>query len=445
MSFPSLDTALPAGVDAREHARVLRRVHDAALSGRPTPASLRPVVEDSWARVRRLGIDPDSGPPPRTARLEELQRDRTASPIAEVLPLIRRSLVPVADQADHIMLVTDAAGQILWRDGSYRVRAVGDRVGLVEGAYWNEASTGTNAIGTALAVGRPVQIYSAEHYVRNLHALTCACAPVHDPRDGRLLGAIDVTGPVSTVHPSTLALVHTVARLAEAHLQSMHHTHLERLRSVAAPLLAGLNDPALVVDESGWTATAVHMEPVRRVLLPRHRGSSTAWLPALGECSLEPLPGGWLVRPRPRGEYTPTSVTLDLAGPNRPWPWPATAASGPTGPPAPHRTAVAAGRPPARAHRPPALPGPLRLPRTRGHRPRRTLTCAPPARRHHREPPLPVQRGGVRAGARARCLRGIAALLDRSGGTRTAAGGPRADRGHDHGPALGNPVQLLLL
>lgn len=315
MSIPSLDTALPAGVDAREHARLLRRVHDAALSGRPTPASLRPVVEDSWARVRRLGIDPDSGPPPRTARVDELHRDRTASPIAEVLPLIRRALVPVADQADHIMLVTDAAGQILWREGSHRVRSVGDRVGLVEGAFWNEASTGTNAIGTALAVGRPVQIYSAEHYVRNLHTLTCACAPVHDPRDGRLLGSVDVTGPVSTVHPSTLALVHTVARLAEAHLQSIHHTHLERLRSVAAPLLAGLNEPALVVDESGWTAAAVHMEPVRRILLPRHRGGVGAWLPSLGECSLEPLPGGWLVRPTPRGERTPTSVTLDLSGP----------------------------------------------------------------------------------------------------------------------------------
>ncbi|GHD19923.1 GAF domain-containing protein [Nocardiopsis kunsanensis] len=317
MSFPSLDTALPAGVDVREHARLLRRVHDAALSGRPAPAPPRPVVRDSWARVRRLGIDPDSGPPPRTARPEELHRDRTASPIAEVLPLIRRSLVPVAEQADHIMLVTDAAGQILWREGSYRVRSVGDRLGLIEGAYWNEASTGTNAIGTALAVGRPVQIYSAEHYVRNLHTLTCACAPVHDPRDGHLIGAVDVTGPVSTVHPSTLALVHTAARLAEAHLQSMHHTHLERLRSVAAPMLAGLNEPALVVDESGWTAAAVHMEPVRRVLLPRHRNGAgtTTWLPALGECSLEPLPGGWLVRPGPRGESTPVSVTLDLAAP----------------------------------------------------------------------------------------------------------------------------------
>ncbi|WP_017597714.1 helix-turn-helix domain-containing protein [Nocardiopsis lucentensis] len=313
MSFPPLDTALPAGVDAREHAKLLSQVHEAALNGRPAPASLRPVIEDSWTRMRRFGIDPDSGPPPRMALPDELYRTRTASPIAEVLPLIRRSLVSVADEAEHIMLVTDAAGQILWRDGSHRVRTVGDRVGLIEGAYWNEGNTGTNAIGTALVVGRPVQVYSAEHFVRNLHALTCACAPIHDPRDGRLLGAIDVTGPVSTIHPSTLALVNTVAQLAEAHLQSIHHEHLERLRTVAAPMLARMAGPALVVDEAGWTAAAVHMDPVRRVLLPTQRENGAAWLPALGECTLEPLPGGWLVRPRSEESAAPTTVTLELS------------------------------------------------------------------------------------------------------------------------------------
>lgn len=277
-------------------------------------------------RTRRFGIDPDSVPPPRMARPDELQRHRDASPLSGVLPLIRRALVSVAEEANHIMLVTDAAGRVLWRDGSHRFRSVGDRVGLVEGAFWNESSTGTNAIGTALAVGRPVQVYSAEHFVRSLHTLTCACAPIHDPRDGRVLGAVNVTGPVATVHPSTLALVSAVAQLAEAHLQSIHHAHLERLRSVAAPLLAGMNERALVVDEAGWTAATVHMEPVRRVTLPQQRETGTAWLPALGECTLEPLPGGWLVRPRPGGGAEPSTVTLDLTRPS-----PRVVVSGPSG------------------------------------------------------------------------------------------------------------------
>ena len=314
MSFPPLDPALPAGTNAQEQARLLRRIHEALLAGRPSPAPLRPVIEDSWKRMPTFGIDPESGPPPRVTPPDELHHNRLSSPLAEVLPLIRGALVSVADEAEHMMLVTDATGQVLWREGSRRIRAVGDRVGLVEGTYWNEGSTGTNAIGTALVVGRPVQVYSAEHYVRSLHQLTCACAPIHDPRDGRLLGAVDVTGPVATVHSSTLALVSTVAKLAEAHLQSIHHTHLERLRSVSAPLLAGLSSPALVVDEAGWTAAVAHMEPIRRVLLPKNREGPMAWIPSLGTCALEPLPGGWLVRPRPKEETSPSLVTLDLSG-----------------------------------------------------------------------------------------------------------------------------------
>ncbi|WP_028647629.1 GAF domain-containing protein [Nocardiopsis sp. CNT312] len=328
MSFSSLDTALAAGANAREHARLLRRIHEASLSGRSAPVPPRPVIEDSWQRTRRSGIDPDRLPAPRVVAPDELYRRRASSPLAEVLPLIRHSLLPVAEQAEHIMVVTDTAGQVLWREGARRPRQICDRVGLVEGAFWNERSTGTNAIGTALAVGRPVQVYSAEHYLRSLHPLTCACAPIRDPRDGRLLGAIDATGPVSTIHPSTLALVSAVARLAEAHLQSVHHVHLERLRSVAAPLLAKLGEPSLVVDSAGWTAAAVRTGSVRRVALPERAEPGTVWIPELGRCVLEPLPGGWLVRLRSPGEDGgATSLTLDLSRAAEP----VVRVSGPTG------------------------------------------------------------------------------------------------------------------
>lgn len=310
-----LDIALPAGADPQRHARLLRRVHEAALTGGRPPVPPRPVIEDSWERVRRYGVDPDSGRPVPSLRGEEVDRERGDNALEEVLPLVSSVLLGAREEAGHVMLVTDPRGFILWRDGARDMRRLADSAGLVEGAAWDEGSTGTNAIGTALVVGRPVQVYSAEHYVRGLHRLTCACAPVRDPRDGRVIGAIDVTGPAATAHASTLALVNAVARLAESHLRGRHDANLERLRAVAAPLLAGMSGPALVVDENGWTAAAAGTEPVRRVLLPRRVDGTSAWIPSLGECRLEPLPGGWLVRPR-GGEGAPASqAVLDLRGP----------------------------------------------------------------------------------------------------------------------------------
>lgn len=94
-------------------------------------------------------------------------------PLTPVLPLLRDTLVAVADEAMHAMVVTDAHGHVLWRDG---------------------------------------------HVVRTHHSWTCAACPVHDPDTDEVVGTVDVTGPARAVHPTTFALVAAVARLAETHL-----------------------------------------------------------------------------------------------------------------------------------------------------------------------------------------------------------------------------------
>jgi transcriptional regulator of acetoin/glycerol metabolism len=112
----------------------------------------------------------------------------------------------------HVMLVTDAEGHILWRDGAAAVLSHADGVGLFPGTQWSETAIGTNAMGTALAVDAPVQIHSAEHLVRTYHSWTCVAAPVHDPETGAILGAVDISGPLHTVHPALLQLVSATAR-----------------------------------------------------------------------------------------------------------------------------------------------------------------------------------------------------------------------------------------
>ncbi|QWF81254.1 helix-turn-helix domain-containing protein [Amycolatopsis sp. CA-230715] len=309
-----LEAALPVGADPRRHAHALAEVHEAALSGDALPRRPRSVIEASWQRMRRLGIDPDRGAQRAPLGPAELESRRRASGLADALPILRGGLISLAEEAAHIMVVVDAEGRVLWRDGSTAVRRRADGLGFTEGVDWHEDAVGTNAIGTALVARRPVQVYSAEHYVRSHHGWTCAAAPLHDPRDGRLLGVVDLSGPASTVHASTLALVDAVARLAESQLRNAHLAELDRLRGVAAPVLAKAGGGALVADRHGWIAASSGLAPVDRIVLPANCTPGRTWLPAFGTCVVEPLPGGWLVRPA--ADASPaTKVELDVSTP----------------------------------------------------------------------------------------------------------------------------------
>ncbi|MEB3371440.1 helix-turn-helix domain-containing protein [Saccharopolyspora mangrovi] len=290
------EAALPVGEDPHRYARLLARVHDAAVAGETPPARPRPVIGASWTRMRTRGLDPERGGRGRSLRSDELVERRRASPLSEVLPLLRGRLGGVAEQTANIMVITDADGHVLWRDGSTAVRRNADALGFVEGVSWGEDVVGTNAIGTALVTGQPMQVYSAEHYVRTHHAWTCASAPVRDPRTGGLLGVVDLSGPAATVSPTTLALVQTVAQLAEAQLLTSHFAAIEALRGSAVPILSRVPGPAVVTDPHGWVAASSGIAPVNHIALPVDCGAGRAWLPALGECSVEPVPGGWLVR-----------------------------------------------------------------------------------------------------------------------------------------------------
>ena len=78
---------------------------------------------------------------------------------------------------------------------------------------------GTNAPGTALALGQPVQIFAAEHLASVVTGWSCAAAPVHGP-DGRVLGAIDITGGDEVAGVATMLLVRATVAAVEAELRA---------------------------------------------------------------------------------------------------------------------------------------------------------------------------------------------------------------------------------
>ncbi|MBO0516754.1 GAF domain-containing protein, partial [Streptomyces beijiangensis] len=230
-----------------ETSRALHGLHEAAFSGEPSRGAPRPVIDASWQRMMRIGLSPDQSTSSVLLESGELEHRRRATLLGELMPSLSRGLVSIVDASMQVMVVTDEEGRVLWRDGNQAVIRRANGICLEEGAAWSEGTTGTNAIGTALAAARPVQVHSAEHFVRTLHNWTCAAAPVHDPRDGRLLGIIDISGPDSTFHPATLGLVDSVAQLAVSELRNRHLVSIERLRAVAAPVLCQVGGRALVV------------------------------------------------------------------------------------------------------------------------------------------------------------------------------------------------------
>jgi GAF domain len=307
------EPAVAIGDDPRRYAMLLSEVYDATMAGSRAPARPRQVISESWNRLLGSGIDPEHHDPPDVDR-SGLDLLRQSSGLLAVLEDITRGLESVIADGSNILVVADARGRVLWRSGTPRVLAQADRLGFVEGADWGESAVGTNAIGTALVSRRSVQIFSAEHFLRSHHAWTCAGAPIRDPRTGHVIGAVDVSGPASTVHPTTIALVDLVARLAESQLREEHERTLNRLRAVAAPMLARLGAPALAVDPEGWVAAVDSMPPHNRILLPQKAAAGRTWIPVLGACDLEPLSGGWLVRPvvADEGIQAASQVTLDL-------------------------------------------------------------------------------------------------------------------------------------
>jgi hypothetical protein len=321
---PVPEPAVAVGEDPRSYARLMSAVYDATMAGHRAPARPREVIGESWQRLIASGMQ-DRGPDTTVVEMGGLEMLRRSSGLMDVLDEISRGLESLVADGENILVVADAKGRVLWRSGSPSVLMNADRLGFIEGANWGEGAVGTNAIGTALVSQRAVQVFSAEHFLRSHHSWTCAGAPIRDPRTSQVIGVVDVSGPAATVHPTTVALVDAVARLAESHLRQEHDRTLNRLRALAAPILARMGSPALAVDTDGWVAAVDAMPLHNRILLPERLGPGRVRLATLGMCAVEPLPGGWLVRPAKGDDAEdgaeqgrPSQVTLDVSDPDTP-------------------------------------------------------------------------------------------------------------------------------
>ena len=186
------------------------------------------LIQESWRRSAELQSNPDNPEAPLAMDREELEEYRRQHPLAAIMPVIHKLLVLPSHDSGMLVAVGDELGRLLWVEGDDAMLRRAEGMMFVPGADWSEATVGTSAPGTALALGRGIQISGAEHYKRSVHPWSCTAVPFHDPDSGALLGVVDITGTESAVAPHTLSLVEATVAAAQAHLR------VERLQLAAA-------------------------------------------------------------------------------------------------------------------------------------------------------------------------------------------------------------------
>ncbi|MGI8713503.1 MAG: GAF domain-containing protein [Solirubrobacteraceae bacterium] len=215
--------------------------------------TVRAPIADSWRRSAAAGVDPSgTRRAPVVADADEASARWEIHPLAEMAPLIRACLAATADESGHLIVVSDANGVLLWVEGNALVRMrAADSMNFAEGALWSEGGAGTNAIGTALAAEHAVQVFAGEHFNEVVQAWTCAAAPVHDPDTGQVIGVIDLTGPMATVHPHSMAVATATAQAVEAHLRCEMLDRDARLLSRYGDQLTLGSGPRALIAPSG--------------------------------------------------------------------------------------------------------------------------------------------------------------------------------------------------
>jgi len=193
-------------------------------TGRTMHEPIQEYIHHSWQRCLEIGVDPASGKcrdiRPPTALTDADNR------LCELGNAIQTDIYGLIRGQNLLITICDRNGYLISMGGDYRPLLAADKLNFGPGANWSEKSVGTNAIGTALATGRPMRVAGREHFCESHHRWVCSAAPIFDI-DGQIMGCIDISGPKSAHHDQALALAVKGARIIESRLYRSRIAHLE--------------------------------------------------------------------------------------------------------------------------------------------------------------------------------------------------------------------------
>jgi two-component system sensor histidine kinase KdpD len=246
-------------------ARTLRALRYSYLSsGMLGPTVGRPLILKSWKRCAEMHVDAARRSAPlaisRDAQLRDL-RAANEPLLRAAFPVVHR-LVAHLCESGYAVVLTDKSGCILQVAGDDGVRRKLERIDFIPGGNWSESAAGTNAIGTALADRRPVQVMAAEHFCEGWTDLTCTAAPIRDPFSGQVIGVLDITGHYRLIRTHLMSLLAVSALDIEEQLRllsarpAMPAARRQFTMRWAREALEARDEDAMVLNLAGGTMSA---------------------------------------------------------------------------------------------------------------------------------------------------------------------------------------------
>jgi transcriptional regulator of acetoin/glycerol metabolism len=185
---------------------------DFLKSGQVNNPQFNKKIEQSWCRCRQAEVDPTQGVCEKFLSSREV--DRRSEKITFLAKPIMDTLYHCVKGSGFVIVLIDREGYILKTVGGLKELKQADKLRFGPGANWREEFVGTNAIGTALALGHPVQVTGPEHYCESHHLWTCSAAPIRK-KNGEIIGFLDISGPRERATALQLGLIVAAAYAIE--------------------------------------------------------------------------------------------------------------------------------------------------------------------------------------------------------------------------------------
>lgn len=213
---------------------------------------VRPIIYESWLRSKDFGADPNKVVEIFLTEKDLNKRIDNRSDLLKVaLPYINNIYSFVKNSGFSVYL-TDEDGYILYLVGDSEFNESFNNVSKIRvGANRSEKFSGTNAIGTSMAIDMPIQIYGSEHYVRYHQSYTCSAAPIHN-EENKIIGCLDITGKVDDVHSHTLGMIVAAVDGIEKELKINNaYNKIHIINSQLETTINSINTEIIVVSNDG--------------------------------------------------------------------------------------------------------------------------------------------------------------------------------------------------